>query len=153
MTTFVTRCTTAFVASAMLVAVQASAQTEPWNQEKVTALAKQLEASLSGLRDDLRKSPAWENQQQKGTLYRISDKLRLIESESISLHAHLEKGAGMAETHPTYERIQRLRRDAQVLAKKTDVSAVTQPKLDRAIEVLDLLAPFYPAPPTRGKKS
>lgn len=153
MGTSVARYTIAFVAAALLVAVHASAQTETWNQEKVTGLAKELEAAVSGLRDDLRKSPAWENQQQKATLFRISDELRLIESESASLHAQLAKGAGMEETQPTYERIRRLRRDAQVLAKKTDVSAVTQPKLDRANQMLELLAPFYPASPTRGEKS
>jgi hypothetical protein len=53
----------------------------------------------------------------------------------------------MAETRASYERIQRLRRDAEVQAKHTDVSAFTQPKLDRAREVLEQLAPMYPAEP------
>jgi hypothetical protein len=53
----------------------------------------------------------------------------------------------MEDTRLSYERIQRLRRDAEVLAKKTDVSAFTKPKLDRATEVLNQLAPFYPAEP------
>ena len=52
----------------------------------------------------------------------------------------------MEDTRLSYERIQRLRRDAQVEAKKTDVSAFTQPKLDKAKGLLDQLAPFYPAP-------
>jgi hypothetical protein len=129
---------------ALSVALHASAQTETWNQEKTAALAGELESAVSGLRDAVRKSPAWENPQQKRTLYRIADKLRLIESESASLHAQLVKGAGMDETLPTYERIQRLKRDAQVLAKKTDVSAFTKPKLDRATEVLSQIAPYYP---------
>jgi hypothetical protein len=141
------------LAASLLFGAHASAQTEAWNQEKVTGLAKELESAVSGLRDALRKSPMWENPQQKRTLYRISDKLRLIESESASLHAYLAKGAGMEETLPAYERIQRLRRDAQVLAKKTDVSAFTQPKLDRANQVLGLLAPYYPAPSKQEKKS
>lgn len=135
------------VAFGLLVAPRAFAQTEAWNQEKVAALAGELESAVSGLRDAVRKSPTWQNPQQKRTLYRISDKLRLIESEATSLHAQLVKGAGMEETLPTYERIQRLKRDVQVQAKKTDVSAFTQPKLDRATQVLGLLAPFYPAPP------
>ena len=65
----------------------------------------------------------------------------------MSLHAQLVNGAGMDETLPAYQRIQRLKRDAQVLAKKTDVSAFTQPKLDRANSVLNQLAVFYPATP------
>jgi len=125
----------------------ALAQSEIWNQEKVAALAGELESAVSGLRDAVRKSPMWQNPQQKQTLYRIADKLRLIESEAASLHAQLTRGAGMQESLPNYERLQRLRRDAQVLAKKTDVSAVTQPKLDRATQVLNQLAPYYPAQP------
>ncbi len=121
----------------------------PWNQERVTALARELELAVSGLRDAVRKSPMWENPQQKRTLYRIADKLRLIESESISLHAQLAKGAGMEETLPNYNRIQRLKRDAQVLAAKTDVSAITKPKLDRANEILAQIEPFYPPLPER----
>ncbi len=139
------------VALGLIVSSRVSAQTEAWNQEKTAALAGELESAVSGLRDAVRKSPMWENPQQKRTLYRISDKLRLIESESASLHAQLVKGAGMDETLPTYERIQRLKRDAQVLAKKTDVSAFTKPKLDRATEVLNLLAVFYP--PREAPKS
>ena len=136
-----------FVVLGLFFAARASAQTESWNQEKTAALAGELESAVSGLRDAVRKSPTWENPQQKQTLYRISDQLRLIESESASLHAQLVKGAGMDETLPTYERIQRLKRDVQVLAKKTDVSAFTQPKLERATEVLNRLAVFYPAKP------
>jgi hypothetical protein len=129
----------------------AHAQAQPWNQEKVTALASELETAVSGLRDAVRKSPAWQNPQQKQTLYKIADKLRQIESESVSLHAQLVKGAGMQETLLNYRHIQRLRRDAQVLAQKTDVSAATKPKLDRTTEVLGLIEPYYP-PQTEPKK-
>lgn len=153
MTRHVARLTLLFVALGLFGAARASSQTETWNQEKVAALAGELESAVSGLRDAIRKSPTWENPQQKRTLYRISDKLRLIESESASLHAQLVKGAGMEETLPTYERIQRLKRDAQVLAKKTDVSAFTKPKLDRATEVLNLIAPFYPPQPAPKSES
>lgn len=135
------RITVLVVAFAML-AGYASAQVEKWNQEATTGLAGELEAAVSGLRDAVRKSPKWESQRR--TLYKIADKLRLIESESASLHAQLVNGAGMEETQPSYERIQRLRRDVQVLAVKTDVSAFTKPKLDKATEVLEALAHYYP---------
>jgi hypothetical protein len=123
----------------------------PWNQERVTALAKELETAVSGLRDAVRKSPAWENPQQKRRLYEIADKLRLIESEAIHLHAQLAKGADMEETLPAYQRLQRLKRDAQVLAMRTDVSAITQPKLDAATSVLAQIEPYYPPQPTVKK--
>ncbi len=135
------------VALAVSLAAPASAQTEPWSQEKATALARELEKAVSGLRDSIRKSPQWEIAAQRKTLSRIQRKLRSIESTALSLHAHLAKGATMAETRSQYERIQRLRRDAEVLAEHTDVSAFTKPKLDRAQEVLSQLAPLYPAEP------
>ena len=137
----------ALAALAAALAAPAQAQTEPWNQEKATALAGELEKAVAGLRDSIRKSPQWEIASQRKTLSRIQRKLRSIESTALSLHAHLAKGATMAETRPSYERIQRLKRDAEVQAKHVDVSAFTQPILDRAQEVLSQLAPMYPAEP------
>lgn len=125
----------------------ALAQTETWNQEKVAALSVELEKAVSGLRDVVRKSLMRENPQQKQTFFRISDYLRRIESESLSLKAQLAKGAGMDETWPNYRNIQQLRRKAEVLAQKTDVSAMTQPKLDRAKQVLDEISVYYPPEP------
>ena len=133
----------------LLSTERSSAQTEAWNQEKVTALAGELESAVAGLRDALRKNPMWENPQQKAPLYRLADKLRLIESECASLHARLAKGEGMEETQPAYEHIQRLRRDAEVEGSRTEVSTFIRPKLDRAREVLSMIAPFYPAAPAR----
>jgi hypothetical protein len=141
----------AVVAIALLAGAHASAQTEPWSQEKATALAGELEQAVAGLRDSIRKSPSWEIPGQRKALSRIMRKLRSIESESLSLHAKLAKGATMEDTRLSYERIQSLRRDAQVEAKKVDVSAFTQPKLDRATEVLNRLAPMYPAEPAPTK--
>jgi hypothetical protein len=126
----------------------ALAQTETWNQEKVTALSGELVQAVSGLRDAVRKSPMRDNPQQKRIFYRISDYLRRIESESLSLRAQLTKGAGMEETWPNYRNIRLLRRNAEVLAKKTDVSAPTQPKLDRAEQLLDEISGYYPPEPT-----
>jgi len=128
----------------------ALAITEAWNQERVTAIARDLEQAVAGLRDAVKNSPAWDNPQQKRNLYKIADILRQIEQESISLHAQLAKGAGMEETELNYRRIQTLKRRAEALAPKSDVTAFTKPKLDRATEVLKLLEPFYP--PTEARK-
>ena len=61
----------ALVASLFLFAALASAQTEPWSQEKATALAGELEQAVSCLRDAIRKSPNSEIAQQRKTLNRI----------------------------------------------------------------------------------
>jgi len=135
----------AVAALGLTFATQALAQTEKWNQEKVTAIAKELEAAVSGLRDAVKKSPAWENPQQKRNLYKISDILRQIEQECTSLHAQLAKGAGMEESLANYEHIQRLKRRAEVLAPKSDITAFTKPKLDQATGLLKQIEPYYPA--------
>ena len=131
-------------AFALTFATQAPSQTEKWNQEKVTAIAKDLEAAVSGLRDAVKKSPAWENPQQKRNLYKIADILRQMEQECTSLHAQLARGAGMEESQSNYDHIQRLRKRAQVLAPKSDIGAFTKPKLDQAAAILKQIEPYYP---------
>jgi hypothetical protein len=116
--------------------------------ERVTAIAKELEAAVSGLRDAVKNSPAWDNPQQKRNLYKIADILRQIEQESTSLHAQLAKGAGMERPSTTIG-IQTPKRRAEALAPKSDVTAFTKPKLDRATEVLSSSEPFYPPLETR----
>jgi len=146
-----------FVRSFALVALVAGfashafALTEPWSQERVTVLAKDLAKAVSGLREAVKNSPSWQNPQQRKNLYKIADILRQIEQECISLHAQLAKGAGMEETQSNFEHIQRLKRRAQVLVPKSDVSAITQPKLDLANGLLKQLEPYYPAPEAPAK--
>ena len=63
------------------------------------------------------------------------------------MHAALKSGAGLEETLPTYNRLQQIRRDTEVLAQRVDISAITQPKLDRASDILSKMEPYYPAQP------
>ncbi|HTO08818.1 MAG TPA: hypothetical protein VMR86_17350 [Myxococcota bacterium] len=125
----------------------AHAQTQAWNQEVVTALAGQLEKSVSGLRDVVRGSPNYNNPAYKRKLYEIMDNLRMIEQSATSMHASLKDGAGMEETLPTYKRLQQIRRDTEVLAQRVDITAVTRPKLDEAKGILEKIEPYYPAEP------
>jgi glucose-6-phosphate-specific signal transduction histidine kinase len=125
----------------------ARAQTQAWNQEVVTTLAGELEKSVTGLRNAVRGSPNLDNPAFRRKIYQIVDNLRLIEQSSSSLHAALEKGAGMEETLPTYKRLQQVRRDTEVLAQQVDITAVTRPKLDQAKDILSKIEPYYPAEP------
>jgi hypothetical protein len=136
---------TAFgVAFALALATSALAITA-WDQAKVTEIAGQLEAAVSGLQEAIRQSPTWSHPGQRTTLFQIQDNLRWIESEAGHLHAALAKGAGMEETLNSFRRIHSLRRETEVLARRTDVSAMTQPKLDKAKELLGQLDAYYPA--------
>ena len=75
------------------------------------------------------------------------DNLRQMEFTAQTLKVELGKGAGMEETLPTYNRLQQLRRETEVLAQKVDITAVTRPKLEEAKMWLKVLEPFYPAQP------
>ena len=121
-----------------------SAQSLPWNQEVVTTRAGELEDAVSGLREAVRQSPNWQIPSQRRNLYEIQDNLRMIEQSATSLHASLRGGADMEETLPTYKRLQQVRRDTEVLAKRVDIGAFTKPKLDKAKELLEKIEPYYP---------
>ena len=129
------------------LAREAAAQTQAWNQEVVTALSGELEDAVSGLREVIRGNPAKDRPGQRRQIYEILDNLRLIEQSATSMHASLKNGAGLEETLPTYNRLQQIRRDTEVLAKQVDISAITQPKLDRARDILSKLEPYYPPQP------
>ena len=135
-----------FFAAALALALAGPAHAmTAWDQVKVTELAKNLRDSVDGLRDAIRDSPQWNFSQQKSILYQIRDNLRWIETESGSLYAMLSNGEGMEATLNSYKRIQMLKRDTQSLAQQTQVSAFTQPALDKAKGALDALAAYYPA--------
>ena len=124
------------------------AQTQNWDQATVTQIATDLEQSISGLRDIVRGSPQLQNPSSRRTyIYQILDNLRQMEFMSGSLKARLKDGEGLEETTPTYNKLQQVRRDTEVIAQKVDISAITKPKLDAAREQLAKLAPYYPAQP------
>jgi hypothetical protein len=114
----------------------------------MTARAGELEEAVSGLREAVRQSPNMQIPTQRKRLYEIMENLRQIEQAATSLHAELKGGAGMDETLPTYKHLQQIRRDTAVRAQRVDVTAITQPKLDKAKDILAKIEPYYPAEPT-----
>ena len=125
----------------------ASAQTQAWDQAAATEAAGKLESAIVGLRDILQTSPQLQNPGTRRLMYEIMDNLRQMEFMSQTLHASLSKGAGLDETLPTYNKLQQERRYTEVLSKRVDISAITQPKLDEARTWLAKLEPYYPAQP------
>jgi hypothetical protein len=103
--------------------------------------------SIDGLRDILRTSPQLTAISTRRYMFEIMDNLRQMEFLSQSLSSRLKGGEGMEETLPTYNKLQQIRRDTQVLAQKVDISAITRPKLDEAQTWLAKLEPYYPAQP------
>ncbi len=124
-----------------------AAQTQKWDQVMVTEAASKLPAAIDGLRDIVRAGPAVQNPSSRKYAYQIMDNLRQMEFTAQTLKIELGKGAGMDETLPTYNRLQQLRRETEVLAQKVDITAATRPKLEEAKMWLKVLEPFYPAQP------
>ena len=134
---------------ALGVASFAGAQTQKWDQKAVAAIAVDLEKSISGLRDIVRASPQLQVPSSRRTyIYEILDNLRQMEFLSGSLKTRLASGEGLEETTPTYNKLQQIRRDTEVIAQKVDISDITRPKLDAARDQLAKMEPYYPPQPT-----
>jgi hypothetical protein len=126
----------------------ASAQTQKWDQAAVTQISVDLEKALSGLRDIVRSSPQFQvPSSRRAYLFEILENLRNMEFMAQSLTVRLKNGEGLEETTPTYNKMQQIRRDTEVIARKVDITAVVQPKLDLAREQLAKMAPYYPTQP------
>jgi len=131
----------------LCLAHPSAAQTQKWDQLMVTEAATKLAASVAGLRDIIRGGGTTQTPTNRRIVYQIMDNLRQLEFTAQTLKIELSKGAGMEETQPTYNRLQQLRRDTEVLAQKVDISAIVRPKLDEAKTWLKILEPFYPPQP------
>ena len=129
------------------LALASAAQTQKWDQLMVTEAASKLATSVAGLRDLIRGGGTTQTPTNRKVVYQIMDNLRQLEFSTHTLKIELGKGAGMEETQPTYNRIQQLRRDTEVLAQKVDITAVVRPKLEEAKNWLKILEPFYPPQP------
>jgi hypothetical protein len=119
----------------------ASEQEEPmpWDQERVTALAAELDAAMKGLREEFRKVDpphAWNH-------YLATDTLRVIARESRHLHRELAAGKGRDETRPTFARIAALRHDCDFAMRKTPILRPALEKLAKTRSTLHAMAPYY----------
>jgi hypothetical protein len=136
------------LALTLALAQPGAAQTQKWDQAAVTQIAADLEKAITGLRDIVRASPQLQvPSSRRSYIYEILDNLRQMEFMSQTLAVRLKNGEGLEETTPTYNKLQQIRRDTEVIAQKVDISAITQPKLDAAREQLAKMAPYYPTQP------
>jgi hypothetical protein len=133
-----------------IAALDAHAQTEKWDQAKVTTLAAEYEGAVSGLRDAVRQSIAWTENPDKSKLYQIAQDLRQIEWLAQSLHADLKKGEGLEATTPVYLEMVETRNYAQADAMFVDINAQVKPKLDTARAAFAKLSAFYPQSAPKG---
>ena len=134
------------IAAALLLtpAPVRAAESQPWDQEKVTRIAKELVEAVAEVRDAFRKEPIADlGSSQMNARYRLEEKVRLLDSETQALQSRLEAGEGLAETLPIYDRIGSLARDARDEARKQSVAKPVQERVDHAEATWSRLTPYY----------
>lgn len=130
---------------ALVAAATASAQSQTWDQAKVTALSGELANAVSNLQSSLQNSAQAQDPVMQETVFQVADSLGLIEFEAARLNALLKSGKGMKETRPAYRRLQQLHRECVDEAQgQLQVTSFLKPSLDRAKNTLTALAAYYP---------
>src|SRR5262245_57963820 len=137
----------ACAALALFLAGAASAQTEKWDQKKVTALSAQFMNAVSGLQTALRQNPQMQDPTQEYTLGAVTDTLNLLEFESTHLNAMLTKGAGMRGTLHAYYRLQELVQELVPYQGQVMLTDFLTPPIQKGRTALVELAKYYPPVP------
>jgi len=134
-----------FVAvSLSLAAGRAGAELAPWDQGKVTGIAKQLESAAKDLYDTFYKQPVpTVGSGQARSYQRLKQKIRGIRMQADQLAGDLEKGEGQEATLPAYEDLMQLVRSARDDARKIFTTKDVEEKAAAAREQLNALGPYY----------
>mgnify|MGYP003490921520 CR=1 FL=1 len=138
----------AVVAAALVFAVAASARAEvtPWDQAKVTELAKQLETATNDLNETFRRQPVPSaGSMQSRAFFRLRHEIRSLRRESRSLSRALQAGAGHDETLPSFMSLMQTVAAARDEAPHVFNSVDVVERSDAARAILNQLSPYYDA--------
>jgi hypothetical protein len=120
------------------------AQLADWDQERVTAIAKEFAEAAQGVQDAFRKEPSQNiGSGQSRSYYRLQQLVRRIKTEARHLASQLENGKGHEETLPIYQNLMEEVRDAREDARRTFTSSFVLDKVAVANDALRRLAPYY----------
>ena len=134
----------AFAAPSLSTA--ALAQDEPpakWDQERVTAYAKELEVATDALVTALDAMPPTREPGTTDAFFKARDHVRLMGHAARGLTRQLEAGEGRTETKPRFQRIQLLRRDAEEDGRNAMIPDAVFAKITPVGTALIKLAPYY----------
>ena len=124
----------------------AGADLAPWDQAKVTALAKQLADATQALNDTFYlQPPPGRGSMQSRSYQQLRQKIRMIRMEAGALSASLAKGEGHEETLPSYESLMQMVRDARRDAQQVFSTVDVQQKATAARLILNQISPYYDA--------
>ena len=133
------------VAGLALAAPPALAEAAKWDQQRVTALAKELAAAVKDLRVDVEKNPDQPPGPARRAQFQAREDLRLLQYTTRQLASSLAKGEGRDETAPIFQRIETLRRDAEENGRKAMIAEATLAKIAKAKDLLLQISPYYAA--------
>jgi hypothetical protein len=135
-----------FAILAMLFAWPAAAeqpQWKAWDQEAVTALAKELVEVGGDVRDSVRRLPSMPAQGVRRARSRALDDLRVVQNSIRRLARQLDEGGDRLATYPTYRRIRMLSRDIERNLRRAAITEPTTTQVTAARGVIERLEPFY----------
>jgi len=142
--------TAAVVVTALYLALgtapAARAELTPWDQAKVTELAKQLAAATSALSDTFRRQPPpTVGSSQRTAFFRLDQEVRHLRRESSSLARALERGADRDQAQGSFESLMETVRRARDHARRLFTVAEMQQRSDAALAILNQLRPYFEA--------
>ena len=124
----------------------ARAELEPWEQAKVTELAKQLAVATAELSRSFRLQPPPQlGSPQRLTFFRIDQEVRHLRRESSSLARALERGADRDQAQGSYESLMETVRRTRDKARRLFTTAEIAERADAALAILNQLRPYFEA--------
>ena len=135
------------LATCVLVqAASASAALAPWDQAKVTDLAKQLATVTSDLSNSFRKQPVpTKGSPQRQSHFLLTRQLRDIRRSADALSSALQAGGDRKATLARYQSLMQRVRTARDHARRITAGTEVTQKADAARDILNKMAPFYDA--------
>jgi hypothetical protein len=131
----------AVTALALPVVLSASAAELEWNQERVTALARDLIEPLAALRADLESRPPVSGKEETRTA--VMNDVERLELRARELAQRLAGGAGRAETIALFREVDTLQSQAMKHAQEYPAPFDMHVYIDRAQSTTIQLARYY----------
>lgn len=131
---------------ALALATSARAEVTPWDQAKVTELAKQLEAATNALNETFRRQPTPSaGSMQSRAFFRLRHEIRSLRRDARSLSRALQTGEGHDATLPSFMSLMQTVAAARDEAPRVFSSVDVVERADAARAILNQLSPYYDA--------
>jgi hypothetical protein len=138
------RAARALVFGLLLASVPPSARADlqPWDAEKASTLARELQTATKELYDAFYKQPKMTAGKAR-TYYRLQQDIRHLRSDARELAEALGRGGSRDETLPVYEDLMQTVRRAREDAPQVFTTADVQERAAVVRGLLNQLSPFY----------